>query len=158
MKRNKLWTYVFWIGLSLGVGALSGLLSRGGVESFQQTAQQPGFSPPGWLFPVVWGIVYTLMGVSAGRIWQTQPSLARSRGINLFIAQLVVNFFWSLIFFNLRAYGFALIWLLVLWLLVAWMIRVFFRVDPAAAWLQVPYLLWLTFAAILNAAVWYLNT
>lgn len=81
----------------------------------------------------------------------------RSRGLNIFIAQLVVNFFWSLIFFNLQAFGFAFIWLLLLWGLVAWMIAVYSKADPLAAWLQIPYLLWITFAAFLNAAVWFLN-
>ena len=157
MKLKNWKIYAFWIALSLGVGGLSGLLSRGGVEAFEQNAVQPPLSPPGFLFPIVWGILYTLMGISAARVWLTEPSLARSKGINLFITQLVVNFFWSLIFFELGAYGFALIWLVILWVLVAWMIKVFFKTDPLAAWLQIPYLIWLTFAAYLNAGVWYLN-
>lgn len=110
-----------------------------------------------WLFPVVWGILYALMGISAARVWLTPETPARRRGINLFIAQLIVNFFWSLIFFNLQAFGFAFVWLLLLWVLVAWMILTFYKVDPLAAWLQVPYLVWLTFAAYLNFGVWMLN-
>jgi tryptophan-rich sensory protein len=81
----------------------------------------------------------------------------RSNGLNLFIAQLVVNFFWSLIFFNAQAYGFAFLWLLLLWALVLAMILTFRKVDPLAAYLQIPYLLWLSFAAYLNLGVWYLN-
>ena len=110
-----------------------------------------------WVFPVVWGILYALMGISAARISLAAPSSAKSRGLNLFITQLVVNFFWSLIFFNARAYAFAFLWLLLLWGLVLWMILTFRKVDPAAAWLQIPYLLWLTFAAYLNYGVWQLN-
>jgi tryptophan-rich sensory protein len=97
------------------------------------------------------------MGFSAARISLTPPSPERSKGLNLYIAQLVVNFFWSLIFFNAQAYGFAFVWLLLLWALVLWMILTFYKVDPLAAKLQIPYLLWLTFAAYLNAGVWYLN-
>ena len=87
----------------------------------------------------------------------TPPSPERSRSLNLFIAQLIVNFFWSLIFFNAQAFGFAFFWLLLLWVLVLLMILAFRQVDPLAAWLQVPYLLWLTFAAYLNLGVWILN-
>jgi tryptophan-rich sensory protein len=109
------------------------------------------------LFPIVWSILYALMGISSARIHLAAPSKARSQGLNIYIAQLVVNFFWSLIFFNAQAFGFALLWLLILWALVLWMILVFWKTDPLAAKLQIPYLLWLTFAAYLNAAVWYLN-
>ena len=149
--------YAFWIGLSLGVGALSGFLSREGTELYANTLDKPPLSPPGWLFPMVWTILYTLMGISAAKIWAASPTQARSRGMNLFIAQLIVNFFWSPIFFNARAYGLALLWLLLLWVLVLRMILHFRQVDETAARLQIPYLLWLTFAAYLNLGVWYLN-
>lgn len=157
MKDSKWKVYAFWIGLSLGVGVLSGLLSAPGMEGFQETVQQPLLSPPAILFPVVWTILYVLMGIGAARIWLSPSSELRSQGINLFIAQLTVNFFWSLIFFNARSFPLAFLWLLLLWGLVAWMIVTFRKVDPLAAWLQLPYLLWLTFAAYLSAGVWVLN-
>ncbi len=155
MKKWKV--YALWIGFAEAVGALSALLSREGMRLYSDTAIQPPLSPPMILFPIVWGILFALMGISAARIWLSPESPERSRGLNLFITQLVVNFFWSLIFFNLQAYGFALLWLLLLWGLVAWMILTFRKVDPLAAWLQLPYLIWLTFAAYLNAGVWMLN-
>jgi tryptophan-rich sensory protein len=155
--KEKWKTYAFWILLSVGAGLLSGLLSRGGTELFSQTAVQPPLSPPAWLFPVVWTILYTLMGISAARVAMTPESPARSAGLNLFVAQLIVNFFWSPIFFNAQAYSFAFIWLLLLWVLVLLMILQFRKTDPLAAWLQIPYLVWLTFAAYLNLGVWYLN-
>ena len=157
MKKGEWKLYVLWIVLVEAVGALSGWLSRTGMEVFRETAAQPPLSPPAILFPIVWTILYALMGIGAARIWISEPSPERSRGLNLFVAQLIVNFFWSLIFFNLQAYGFALIWLILLWILVAWMILTFAKADKPAAWLQVPYLLWLTFAAYLNAGVWLLN-
>ena len=156
MKRN-LKTYLFWILLSLGVGALSGFLSREGTELYSAVIEKPPLSPPAILFPVVWSILYVLMGISVSRICLAPDSPSRLHGLNLFIIQLVVNFFWSLIFFNAQAYGFALIWLLLLWALILWMILTFRKVDMAAAWLQVPYLLWVTFAAYLNWGVWMLN-
>ena len=157
MKSNNRNRYLFWILLSEAVGALSGWLSREEMQIYSETVTQPPLSPPTWLFPLVWGILYLLMGVSAARIRLQPPSSTRSRGLNLFIIQLVVNFFWSLIFFNAQAFGFALLWLILLWVLVLLMILTFRKVDPLAATLQIPYLLWLTFAAYLNAGVWYLN-
>ena len=153
MKRN--WkTYLFWIALAEGVGALSGWLTREGNEWYRQYVQQPPLSPPGIVFPIVWGILYALMGIGAAKVSLAEPSEARSLGLNLFIAQLIVNFFWSLIFFNAQAFGFAFFWLLLLWVLVLLMILQFRKVDKTAAILQIPYLLWLTFAAYLNWAVW----
>ena len=156
MKGN--WkTYTFWILLTEAVGALSGWFSRNGMEVYMETIQKPSLSPPGWLFPIVWTILYALLGLGAARIWLASASRERSLSLNLFIAQLVINFFWSLIFFNLQAFGFALLWLLLLWGLVLWMIFSFWKVDPLAAKLQIPYLLWLSFAAYLNYGVWMLN-
>ena len=155
--KNSWKTYAVWILIAEAVGALSGWLSREGMEVYSQTVTQPPLSPPMWLFPVVWGILYALMGIGAARIWMAPESPERKRGLNLFVTQLVVNFFWSPIFFNLQAFGFAFVWLLLLWALVVWMIWTFYKVDPLAAWLQVPYLIWLTFAAYLNLAVWLIN-
>lgn len=157
MKNANWKVYTLWIGLAEAAGLLSSLLSRVGMVNFSQTVAQPPLSPPGWLFPVVWTILYGLMGISAARIWLSPPSDNRSRGLNLFMAQLIVNFFWSPIFFNTGAYGFSLLWLLLLWVLVVLMIRSFRKVDKTTALLQIPYLIWLTFAAYLNWGVWKLN-
>ena len=156
MKRT--WkTYAFWILLSVGIGALSGFLSREGAGTFSETVVQPPLSPPAWLFPVVWSILYVLMGISATRISLAPDSPQKKQGLNLFIIQLVLNFFWSLIFFNLQAYGLAFLWLVALWITVFLMILSFRNADPVAALLQIPYLIWLTFAAYLSFGVWYLN-
>lgn len=148
---------MFWILLAEAVGALSGWLTREGTQIYAQTIVKPPLSPPGWIFPVVWAILYALMGIGAAKVYQAPASKTRSMGLNLFITQLVVNFFWSPIFFNLQDFGFSLLWLLLLWGLVLWMILAFRKVKPLAAKLQIPYLLWLTFAAYLNFGVWYLN-
>jgi tryptophan-rich sensory protein len=156
MKRTRK-TYTFWILLSVGIGALSGFLSREGAATFSETVVQPPLSPPAWLFPVVWSILYALMGISAARISLAPDSPQKKQGLNLFIIQLVLNFFWSLIFFNLQAYGLAFLWLIALWIAVFLMILSFRKTDPVAAYLQIPYLLWLTFAGYLSFAVWQLN-
>ena len=144
------------LAIPLVVGALSALLTRENMALFE-VIRKPPLSPPGWLFPVVWTILFALMGISAARVSLSAPSNARSWGLNVFIAQLVVNFFWPLFFFNLQVFGFAFIWLILLWILVAFTIYLFWKVDRAAAWLLVPYLAWLTFAAVLNGAVWLMN-
>ena len=157
MKNRSVKPYVISAVLAEGVGILSGLLSREGMEIFSAAAVQPPLSPPAILFPIVWTVLYALMGISATRVWLAPPSEERSRGLNLYAVQLIVNFFWSLIFFNAQRYGFAALWLILLWSLVLWMILTFRKVDPLAAWLQIPYLVWLTFALYLNTGVWYLN-
>ena len=150
-------TYAFWVLLSEAVGALSGWLTRNGSKIFSQSVNKPPLTPPSLVFPIAWGVLFLLMGISAARVALTPASRGRSLGLNLFILQLVVNFLWSPIFFNLQAYGFALIWLLLLMLLVVAMILAFHKTDPLAAWIQVPYLMWLVFATYLNAGVWLLN-
>lgn len=157
MRKHNWKTYAFWIGLTEAVGGLSGWLTREGSQYFNEHVTQPPLSPPGIVFPIVWGILYALLGIGATRVWLAPPSADRQRGLNLYIAQLVLNFFWSLIFFNAQAYGFAFFWLLALLALVIWMTLTFRKVDPLAAKLQIPYLLWLIFAAYLNLGVWYLN-
>ncbi|MBE6936521.1 MAG: tryptophan-rich sensory protein [Ruminococcaceae bacterium] len=156
MKKH--WkTYAFWILLSEAVGGLSAFLTREGMQIYSESVVQPVFAPPDWLFPVVWTILYALMGIGATRIALSEHSAERAFALHLFCSQLAVNFFWSIIFFNLRNFSLALFWLLLLIGLVVWMIAAFRKVDRPAAWLQIPYLLWLIFAALLNAAVWMLN-
>lgn len=150
-------TYAFWILLAEGVGALSGWLTRAGTKAYAQTVVQPPLSPPPSVFPWVWAVLFALMGIGAARVYAAPASNNRSRALGLFFVQLFFNFLWSIIFFNLQAYGLAFFWLLALWVLIIAMIVTFFRVDKPAAWLQVPYLLWVTFAAYLNLGVWLLN-
>ena len=156
--KTKTWKqYALGILLTQSIGALSGWLSRDGMQIFSTSISQPPLSPPAFLFPIVWGVLYALMGIGAVRIYLSPQSTERSMALNVYITQLIVNFFWSLIFFNAQAYLFAFFWLLILLFLVLWMTLLFYKVDPLAAKLQIPYLLWLSFAAYLNLGVWYLN-
>lgn len=153
MKIKQWKVYLFWILLCESVGALSGWLSREGIDIYEATVNKPVFTPPGWVFPVVWSALFALMGISAARIYLSEPSRNRNWGLNLFLIQLAVNFFWPLIFFNLQAFGIAFVWLILLWVLVAVVIRLFWKVDRTSAWLLVPYIVWLTFAVGLNVAI-----
>ena len=145
------------IVLTEAIGALSGFLTKKGMKTYEAFAAKPALTPPGAVFPIVWSILYALMGIGAGRIWLSSRSVLRKRSLMLFAMQLAVNFVWSLLFFNAKVYGFAFIWLVLLWILIVLMIRAFYQVDKTAAYLQIPYLLWVTFAGYLNFMVWQLN-
>ncbi|MBR2482194.1 MAG: tryptophan-rich sensory protein [Oscillospiraceae bacterium] len=157
MKQSKWKITAAFVLLTELVGGLSGFLTRKGSKVYQATIRKPPLSPPGVVFPIVWGILFALMGIGAARIWRAPPSQERTRSLRLFFTQLGFNFFWSIIFFNLQAFGFALLWLAALWVLIVMMINSFRKVDRLAALLQIPYLLWVSFAAYLNFGVWRLN-
>ena len=155
--RNNWKTYARWILLSEGVGALSGWLTREGTRWYAQYARKPALTPPAAVFPVAWAILYALMGAGAARVAMGPPGAERSAALRTFYWQLGANFLWSILFFNLRAYGAAFLLLAVLWGLIVWMTMLFARQDKTAALLQIPYLLWVLFAGYLNLGVWTLN-
>lgn len=157
MKKSAWKTYGFWILLTEAVGLLAGFLIRRGVAAYQATASKPPLTPPGMVFPIVWSILYLLMGIGIARVRLTGPSAARERATALYLLQLVANFLWSLVFFDLQAFGGAFLLLVVLWALILLMLRAFRPLDSLAAWLQLPYLAWVSFAGYLNLGVWWLN-
>ena len=150
--------YAAWVLFTEAVGALAGWLTRSGIQLYTQTVTQPPLAPPPIVFPIVWAILYALMGIGGARVFLSVSSLSRTRGLVLYLLQLAVNFCWPLLFFSLRAYGLSLVWLALLWVLIWVMLAAFRRVDPLAAWLQLPYLLWVSFALYLNWGVWQLNS
>ena len=145
------------IALPLLVGLVSGLLTRNAMQDFQALVKPP-LAPPAWLFPVVWTILYILMGISAYLI-QTSDAHpeTKSDALMIYRYQLIVNFLWPVLFFSFGWYLFAFAWLLLLWGLVILMIWDFSKISKTAAYLNIPYLIWLTFAAYLNGAIWWLN-
>lgn len=153
--KNKWKVLIFCILLPLAVGGAASLLSNNGMEAFIRI-NQPPLSPPAWLFPVVWTILYTLMGISSYLILTSEEDNVRSAGM-LYGYQLVVNFLWPIFFFNFQWYLFSFLWLMLLIGLVAAMVREFYKISKPAAYLNIPYLLWLMFAAYLNFAIWQLN-
>ena len=157
-KKQTRKPYVWCIIFTEAVGVLSALLTKDGIRVFNMAAKKPPLMPPSAVFPIAWTILFALMGVSIARIYTERYSKRRTDSIKVFLIQLAFNFLWSIIFFNIRNYAFAFIWILALWLLIVMMIVSFYRVDRSASKLQIPYLLWVTFAAYLNYAVWMLNT
>ena len=156
-KRIK--PYVISVLIALGVGALSALVTSGNMDIYDNIVRPP-LAPPSWLFPVAWGVLFVLMGIGSAIIYtmrcQTNP-LLRSSALRIYALNLVVNFLWSVIFFNFRAFLFAFIWIMLLWVIIIFMIIRFSKVSKTAAYLQIPYLLWVTFAAYLNLAIYILN-
>ncbi len=139
------------VGIAVLVGGLSALIVGDSMEMYQVITKPP-FSPPGWVFPVVWTVLYVLMGVSSYWVFREGDKAA----LWVYGAQLVVNALWPVIFFKYYAFLGAFLWLVLLWALVCWMIVLFYKRNKAAACLQLPYLLWLTFAGYLNLGIYWL--
>ena len=156
MNKSKVKTYGISIAIALGVGVLSALLTSMGMERYDM-AEKPALTPPDIVFPIVWTILFTIMGISSARIWIASDKTQKNGSLLIYMLQLAANFIWSILFFNLQAYGFAFLWIILLWVLILLMIISFYRVDKIAAWLQVPYLLWVSFAAYLNYMIWMMN-
>ena len=150
MKKN--WkTLLICILIPLAVGTVAGLLTKGGMEQFQEL-NKPMLAPPGWLFPIVWTILYILMGASSYLILDQ-----KGKALTVYGYQLLVNFLWPVFFFNFGWFGFSYLWLILLWILVAKMIWEFNKISLTAALMNIPYLLWLSFAGYLNLTIWLLN-
>ena len=155
---QKIKPYVLSVAIALGVGGLAAFLTRNSMDIYAEVIQPP-LAPPAILFPIVWTILYILMGIGAAIVYTKQssdPPAARN-ALTFYAMQLIVNFAWSIIFFNYRAFLFALIWLLLLLYLIIRMILAFHKISPLAAYLQIPYALWVSFAGYLNLGIWFLN-
>lgn len=145
------------IAIPLAVGGVAGFISKDSMSVFE-ALNKPPLSPPGWLFPVAWTILYALMGIASYLILTSgvqQKSISRS--LKLYGLQLFYNFFWTFWFFNLGLYFFSFIWLVVLWLLILATIISFSHISKPAAYLMLPYLLWVIFAGYLNLGIAILN-
>ncbi len=152
-----LWVWIIGIALPLAVGGLAGWLTMGSMSTYGALVQ-PALAPPPWVFPVAWTALYLLMGIASVLIWNADlPQEEKRRALTWYGIQLAVNFVWPLLFFNAGLYGIALMWLILLLALVVATIAAFLPISRTAAWLMVPYLIWLLFATYLNAAIWLLN-
>ncbi len=157
MYKNSWKTSALWILIPEAVGALAAWLLRDDIRLYGLTVIQPRLAPPAIVFPIVWTLLYGLMGWSAARVFAAPASGLRRGSLRLYWLQLAVNFLWSFLFFRSQAFGLAFFWLLLLWSLILAMILRFQSIDRLAAQLQLPYLLWVTLAAVLNLRVWTLN-
>lgn len=153
---KKIKPYVISIAIALAVGGLSAFLTRGNMNVYE-TLNRPALSPPMWAFPVAWSILFVLMGISSAMVYVKKNETDVSGALKIYAFQLIVNFFWSIIFFNMQAYLFAVIWLALLWILILTMIISFYKIKPLAAYLQIPYILWVSFAFYLTLMIYLLN-
>ena len=157
MLKPKWKLLVICVLIPLAVGGLSAWLVSGSMDTFE-SLNKPPLSPPGWLFPVVWTILYALMGIASYLVLIAEADRRQTRqALGLYAVQLGVNFIWPILFFGLSWYGISLLWLLLLWLLVLVTTIRFYRISPKAGDLMLPYLLWITFAAYLNFGIYRLN-
>jgi tryptophan-rich sensory protein len=146
-----------WLALCYAVAASGSAVTITAVPTWYVALVKPPLTPPSWLFAPVWTLLYTMMAVAAWLAWRTRPSTCRNRGIRLFLVQLLLNLTWSWLFFGRHRPGLALIEIALLWAAIALTTQTFLTISRRAAWLMLPYLAWVTFAAYLNWGIWRLN-
>lgn len=150
-------TLLICVAIPLIVGGLSALISGDAMATFS-ALEKPPLSPPALLFPVVWTVLYILMGIASYLIVVSDaPPAEKKHALTVYGAQLAVNFFWSILFFNLELYLFSFFWLVLLWMLIAITLQRFHHIDRTAGYLLIPYLVWVTFAGYLNLGIYLLN-
>lgn len=142
----------------LAVGGISGYLTTSEITTWYATLQKPSFNPPNYLFGPVWTTLYILMAIALWLIWKSDaPEALKNKAMLLFGIQLILNFFWSIIFFSLHQLGFALVEIIAMWVFILLSILAFYPISKTAAFLLIPYLLWVSFASVLNFSIWRLN-
>jgi translocator protein len=140
------------------VGAISGYFTTSGVNGWYALANKPWFNPPNWIFAPVWTTLYVLMGIALFLVWRSDPDKTiKQTAIILFAVQLILNFFWSIIFFKLQQPGWAFAEIILMWVMILLTIFWFGKISATAAWLLVPYICWVSFASVLNYSIWRLN-
>lgn len=154
--KNKIIKYTLAIVLSLSLGILSGFSTVSEIQNWYFTINKPSWNPPSWLFGPVWSVLYALIGFSFALVWTSQTA-NKNRAYIFFFIQFGLNLLWSFIFFKMHAIGFALIEIIVMWLFIILTINEFKKHSKAAAILLIPYLVWVSFASVLTASIFYLN-
>lgn len=156
--NKKIGRYVFSILATLAVGGLAALLTSGNMQVYTE-AVQPKFAPPAILFPIVWSVLYVLMGIGRAMVVSEKKTMpdAVAAADRVYWVQLAINFLWSIIFFNFRGFLFAFLWLILLLAAVVLMTARFVHISRTAAYLQFPYIAWIVFAGYLNFMIFLLN-
>ncbi len=147
----------FSLIITLAVGGIAGFSTATAIDTWYVYLNKPSFNPPNWIFAPVWTILYIMMGIALCLIWKLPASPKRNTAMVVFFIQLLLNFLWSLIFFNKHEIGYALIDIVLLLLMILITIFYFRPLSKSAALMLVPYLLWVSFATVLNYSIWFLN-
>ncbi len=157
MKNRSIKPCVVSVAVPLVVGSLAALISRNKMNMFDILSKPP-LSPPAWLFPVVWTILYILMGIASCRIYVSHAEISkRNRALLYYTLQLGFNFFWTIFFFNLAAYTFSFVWLIAMFAMIIITTVKFYKIDKTSAYLMIPYCVWVAFAGYLNLGIAILN-
>lgn len=155
---QKILKIVLVVVLCVTVGYLSGLVTRESILTWYVTLNKPSFNPPNWVFAPVWTLLYIMMGVAAGMIWTSNSDeQTTKKALGFFAIQLGLNALWSYLFFGLHNPLLALIEIILLWLMIFETYNLFKKIHKTAGFLMLPYLVWVSFATILNASIWWLN-
>lgn len=155
--ESKTKKYIIGIAIPLAVGGLSALLTQSAMQKFN-SLNQPPLAPPSWLFPVVWTVLFVLMGIASALVYMADvPQEQKKSALTLYGIQLAMNFLWSIVFFNFGAYLFAFVWLLALLAVIIATAVKFRKISEPSAWMLIPYILWVCFAGYLNFAIYLLN-
>ncbi|WP_242836365.1 TspO/MBR family protein [Ruminococcus sp. FC2018] len=155
INELKFKPFVIFLAIPFAVQLLSYFITKGSMDIYDRV-NIPPLSPPSWLFPVVWTILFGLMGISSYLVWNEDSSYTKE-ALGIYGIQLVFNLCWNVFFFVMETFLVSLIWLVGLLILIIIMIAAFRRISPVAAYLQIPYALWVAFACYLNAGIYYLN-
>jgi benzodiazapine receptor len=157
MVKSDWLKLVLCLLLTLGIGLVGGLFTAPQIQTWYVSLNKPTFNPPNWIFAPVWSTLYILMGISLFLIIRKPASVYRTQSLQFFSTQFILNFCWSFIFFNQHQIGLALLDIILMWVFILLTIIWFSRQNAIAGWLLVPYLFWVSFATILNAAILRLN-
>jgi len=157
MKPSCALALLLCIALPLAAGSIAGIATAGNIDTWYAFLNKPVFNPPSWLFEPVWTLLYLLMGISLFITRRSSQGPTRKKAMLVFGIQLLLNFTWSFIFFQFRQPGWAMVEIIMVWISILAMILVFYRISKTAAFLQIPYLLWVSFTSVLNFSIWWLN-
>jgi benzodiazapine receptor len=158
MTKGNIVKLVISLALPLALGFIGSLFTSNSInDGWYASLNQPSFNPPNSIFGPVWTILYILMGISLYMVWKEVPGKKKENALGIFALQLLLNFLWSLFFFYFKDIEIALLDIIALWISIVVMVWLFYRVKPLAGWLNIPYLLWVSFATALNIAYYVLN-
>jgi benzodiazapine receptor len=158
MKVRDIWKLVVSVVACLAAGAIGSMFTQQAIPTWYATLEKPAFNPPNWVFMPVWTLLYILMGVAAFLVWRKGLESKQVRvALIVFLVQLVLNAFWSVAFFGLESPLYGLIVIAALWVAILFTVLKFYSISRVASALMWPYLLWVSFAAVLNSSIWLLN-
>lgn len=157
MTTSKILRFVISVAIPLLVGGISSFFTMDSINTWYLFLEKPFFNPPNWIFGPVWTFLYILMGVSFFLVWEKTENFFHHKSFYIYVSQLVLNFFWSIIFFGLKSPFWAFVIIVMLWLTLLWNIIEFRKIDTLAGNILIPYLFWVSFASILNLSIIILN-